>query len=210
MPDDLLVDGGRGSAQQLCGQLRRIDVGRDQSPTADPVLGRKRGVDRARAALKTTVTLVGVAGAGGVLSFPARRPFRGEFRRHVQIELPVRHRQCQPLELKLPHPGHNVAVSTLVGLACLRLKGPYVALLTLAVAQVLYLLIVNDTECFTNPPSGCMPPIRVTNAFSSRFRDNDRARIDAARRHSQCIRCAGAPSAVRGCSAPCSASVRSS
>ena len=35
-------------------------------------------------------------------------------------------------------------------------------------------------------------------------------KIDAARRHSQCIRCAGAPSAVRGCSAPCSASVRSS
>src|SRR5712675_2762640 len=28
-------------------------------------------------------------------------------------------------------------------------KGPYVALLTLAIAQVIYLMIINDTECFT-------------------------------------------------------------
>ena len=32
-----------------------------------------------------------------------------------------------------------LAVSMLIGLACLRLKGPYVALLTLAIAQVIYL-----------------------------------------------------------------------
>lgn len=64
----------------------------------------------------------------------------------------------------------TVAVSTLVGLACLRLKGPYVALLTLAVAQVLYLLIVNDTECFTNPPSGCMPLFGGVRGFT-RFGD---------------------------------------
>jgi branched-chain amino acid transport system permease protein len=50
-----------------------------------------------------------------------------------------------------------VIVSVIIGLACLRLRGPYVALLTLAIAQMLYLLIVNDTDCFTNPPSGCMP-----------------------------------------------------
>lgn len=36
----------------------------------------------------------------------------------------------------------------LLGLACLRLTGAYVALLTLAVAQAMYLLIVTDTECF--------------------------------------------------------------
>lgn len=64
----------------------------------------------------------------------------------------------------------TVAVSTLVGLACLRLKGPYVALLTLAVAQVLYLLIVNDTECFTNPSSGCMPLFGGVRGFT-RFGD---------------------------------------
>jgi branched-chain amino acid transport system permease protein len=49
-----------------------------------------------------------------------------------------------------------VAASMLIGLACLRLRGPYVALLTLAIAQVLYVLIVNDTECFTTT-GGCMP-----------------------------------------------------
>ncbi len=41
-----------------------------------------------------------------------------------------------------------VAFSLLIGLACLRLRGPYVALLTLAIAQVMYLLIITDTACF--------------------------------------------------------------
>lgn len=49
-----------------------------------------------------------------------------------------------------------VVASMVIGLACLRLRGPYVALLTLAIAQVMYVLIVNDTACFTNV-SGCMP-----------------------------------------------------
>jgi branched-chain amino acid transport system permease protein len=42
----------------------------------------------------------------------------------------------------------SVLFSLLIGLACLRLRGPYVALLTLAIAQVMYLLIITDTECF--------------------------------------------------------------
>jgi len=50
----------------------------------------------------------------------------------------------------------SVAVGMLIGLACLRLRGPYVALLTLAIAQVMYVLIVNDTDCFTTT-GGCMP-----------------------------------------------------
>lgn len=50
-----------------------------------------------------------------------------------------------------------VGASMLIGIACLRLSGPYVALLTLAVAQVLHLLIINDTECFRMTASGCMP-----------------------------------------------------
>jgi branched-chain amino acid transport system permease protein len=41
-----------------------------------------------------------------------------------------------------------VLFSLVVGLACLRLRGPYVALLTLAIAQVMYLLIITDTDCF--------------------------------------------------------------
>lgn len=50
----------------------------------------------------------------------------------------------------------TVAASMVIGLACLRLRGPYVALLTLAIAQMLYVLIVNDTDCFTST-SGCLP-----------------------------------------------------
>jgi len=50
----------------------------------------------------------------------------------------------------------TVAVGMLIGLACLRLRGPYVALLTLAIAQVMFVLIVNDTDCFITA-GGCMP-----------------------------------------------------
>ena len=48
-----------------------------------------------------------------------------------------------------------VALSLVVGVACLRLSGVYVALLTLAIAQALYLLIVTDTDCFTMVGSAC-------------------------------------------------------
>lgn len=64
----------------------------------------------------------------------------------------------------------TVAASVIIGLACLRLRGPYVALLTLAIAQVLYLIVVNDTNCFTNPPSGCLPLFGGVRGFS-RFGD---------------------------------------
>ena len=63
-----------------------------------------------------------------------------------------------PLALAIPVAAVAVVlVSLLVGLACLKLRGPYVALLTLAIAQMFYLLIVNDTACFSMPASGCMP-----------------------------------------------------
>lgn len=54
-------------------------------------------------------------------------------------------------------PGALAAVvfSLIVGVACLRLTGVYVALLTLAIAQTMYLLIVTDTECFTMVGSIC-------------------------------------------------------
>ena len=41
-----------------------------------------------------------------------------------------------------------ILFSIVIGLACLRLRGPYVALLTLAIAQVMYVLIITDTACF--------------------------------------------------------------
>jgi branched-chain amino acid transport system permease protein len=76
-----------------------------------------------------------------------------------------------PVLLAMPVAGLvTVAVSAVIGLACLRLRGPYVALLTLAIAQVIYLVVVNDTECFTNPPSGCMPLFGGVRGFS-RFGD---------------------------------------
>jgi len=49
----------------------------------------------------------------------------------------------------LPFGGIGAVIfSLIVGLACLRLRGPYVALLTLAIAQVMYLMIITDTACF--------------------------------------------------------------
>jgi len=49
-----------------------------------------------------------------------------------------------------------ILLSLLIGLACLRLHGAYVALLTLAVAQVMYLLIITDTECFMKQGVTCI------------------------------------------------------
>ncbi|NKX16691.1 branched-chain amino acid ABC transporter permease [Ochrobactrum pseudogrignonense] len=63
-----------------------------------------------------------------------------------------------------------VLASVVLGLACLRLYGPYVALLTICVSQVMHVLIVNDTDCFTNPPAGCMPLMGGVRGFS-RFGD---------------------------------------
>lgn len=76
-----------------------------------------------------------------------------------------------PIILAIPLAGlAAVLVSLVIGLACLRLRGPYVALLTLAIAQVIYLIVVNDTACFTNPPSGCLPLFGGVRGFS-RFGD---------------------------------------
>jgi branched-chain amino acid transport system permease protein len=72
-----------------------------------------------------------------------------------------------PIVVALPLAGLvAVLVSLVIGLACLRLRGPYVALLTLAIAQVIYLIVVNDTACFTNPPSGCLPLFGGVRGFS--------------------------------------------
>ena len=52
------------------------------------------------------------------------------------------------LWLALPISGLLAVVfGTIVGLACLRLTGAYVALLTFAISYILFLLIVSDTDC---------------------------------------------------------------
>lgn len=52
------------------------------------------------------------------------------------------------LWLALPISGLLAVIfGTIVGLACLRLTGAYVALLTLAIAYILFLLITSDTQC---------------------------------------------------------------
>ncbi len=72
-----------------------------------------------------------------------------------------------PILVAMPLAGLvTVFASMVIGLACLRLRGPYVALLTLAIAQVIYLIVVNDTACFTNPPSGCLPLFGGVRGFS--------------------------------------------
>lgn len=60
--------------------------------------------------------------------------------------------------------------SILIGLACLRLTGVYVALLTLAVTQAMYLLIVTDTECFVMVGTVCRQLTGGPGGFS-RFGD---------------------------------------
>lgn len=49
----------------------------------------------------------------------------------------------------------TVAFSLVLGLACLRVAGAYVALLTLAVTQAIYLMVVTDTECFRMVGTQC-------------------------------------------------------
>ena len=48
-----------------------------------------------------------------------------------------------------------VCASLILGFATLRLSGIYMALLTLAFAQVVYVLIVTDTDCFIHTETAC-------------------------------------------------------
>lgn len=59
------------------------------------------------------------------------------------------------------------AVAALViGLACLRLGPAYVALLTFAISYMVYVLIITDSECFTNTAGGCQRFFGGTTGFS--------------------------------------------
>ena len=50
----------------------------------------------------------------------------------------------------------TVLFSIIIGLACLRLQGPYVALLTLAIAQAFLVLIITDIDCFRMDDTICV------------------------------------------------------
>jgi branched-chain amino acid transport system permease protein len=50
----------------------------------------------------------------------------------------------------------SVIASILMGAATLRLRGPYVAIMTLAISQVLYSLILTDVACFTRRQQVCI------------------------------------------------------
>jgi len=50
----------------------------------------------------------------------------------------------------------SVIASVLMGAATLRLRGPYVAIMTLAISQVLYSLILTDVACFTYRQQVCI------------------------------------------------------
>lgn len=56
--------------------------------------------------------------------------------------------------------------SMLIGIACLRLRGPYVALLTFAVAQAMLLLIITDVECFIKDGTVCVQLTGGVKGFS--------------------------------------------
>ncbi len=58
----------------------------------------------------------------------------------------------------------------IIGAACLRLTGAYVALLTFAIAEVVHVLIITDTECFRHISNNCQQLFGGATGFS-RFAD---------------------------------------
>ena len=60
----------------------------------------------------------------------------------------------------------TVAFSALIGLACLRLRGAYVALLTFAVSQAMLVLIITDIECFRMDGTICLQLTGGVKGFS--------------------------------------------
>lgn len=53
-----------------------------------------------------------------------------------------------------------------IGLACLRLGPAYVALLTFAISYMVFVLIITESECFTNTAGGCQRFFGGTTGFS--------------------------------------------
>ncbi|MFT7674691.1 MAG: branched-chain amino acid transport system permease protein [Gammaproteobacteria bacterium] len=73
--------------------------------------------------------------------------------------------------IAIPLAGGLAAVlALLIGMACLRLTGAYVALLTYAIAEMIHVLIITDTECFTLVRNNCQQLFGGSTGFS-RFDD---------------------------------------
>lgn len=69
--------------------------------------------------------------------------------------------------VSMPVAGLAAAVAALlIGLACLRLAAAYVALLTFAIAYMVYTLIITDSACFITTGGTCTPFFGGTNGFS--------------------------------------------
>lgn len=64
----------------------------------------------------------------------------------------------------------SAALALVVGMACLRLTGAYVALLTYAIAEMIHVLIITDTVCFTLVANNCQQLFGGSTGFS-RFDD---------------------------------------
>ncbi|HEX9446880.1 MAG TPA: branched-chain amino acid ABC transporter permease [Dongiaceae bacterium] len=72
-----------------------------------------------------------------------------------------------PLWLAMPAAAVITAfLGLVIGAASLRLRGPYVALLTLAIAQVIYVLIITEANCFTYIDGVCQQLFGGTRGLS--------------------------------------------
>jgi branched-chain amino acid transport system permease protein len=58
-------------------------------------------------------------------------------------------------------------LALVIGMACLRLTGSYVALLTFAIAQMIHALIITDTSCFARTGNTCQELFGGPTGFSS-------------------------------------------
>lgn len=64
----------------------------------------------------------------------------------------------------------SLLLALVIGMACLRLTGAYVALLTYAIAEMIHVLIITDTECYTLVRNNCQQLFGGSTGFS-RFDD---------------------------------------
>lgn len=64
----------------------------------------------------------------------------------------------------------SALLAFVIGMACLRLTGAYVALLTYAIAEMIHVLIITDTHCFTMVANNCQQLFGGSTGFS-RFDD---------------------------------------
>lgn len=64
----------------------------------------------------------------------------------------------------------SAALALVIGMACLRLTGAYVALLTYAIAEMVHVLIITDTVCYTLIANNCQQLFGGSTGFS-RFDD---------------------------------------